>query len=152
MSWVECFAPQRFAFRISLSDRFLHRPLHRPRAVHRGAAQEGKPRSAFGLAVRILEYKSPCSALESYPGGYFVPLKKKKKSSLGFTEPTSPVEPSSLCSSSSTHGTPSSTSISPSRGGCRRTRTCVRVDPRAYVTILGEHMWEMIATHPHGGC
>lgn len=79
MSWVECFAPQRFAFRISLSDRFLHRPLHRPRAVHRGAAQEGKPRSAFGLAVRILEYKSPCSALESYPGGYFVPLKKKKK-------------------------------------------------------------------------
>lgn len=85
MSWVECFAPQRFAFRISLSDRFLHRPLHRPRAVHlhRGAAQEGKPRSAFGLAVRILEYKSPCSALESYPGGYFVPLKKKKKILLG---------------------------------------------------------------------
>lgn len=36
----------------------------------------GKPKPAFGLAVMILEYKSPCSALKSYPGGCFVPLQK----------------------------------------------------------------------------
>lgn len=34
-----------------------------------------KPKAAFGLAIMILEYQSPCSALKSYPGGYIVPLK-----------------------------------------------------------------------------
>ena len=71
ISWVECFSQKHFAFWISPSSCFLHR-LH----CIVMPSEMWKPKSAYGLAVMILEYKSLYSAWKSYSCCYFYTIKK----------------------------------------------------------------------------
>lgn len=97
----------------------------------------------------LLEYKSPCCALKSYPSGYFGPLKKK----LYFwsTEPTNQQRQNSLYYSSKNHSPHDDTSTYPNLGVhiCTRPHVC-RI--HGYIRILVAHTLEMIATHPYGWC
>lgn len=76
MSWAECFSQKHFAFRISLSNLFLHRPLHRLHAFYCGTLRGMKIQVCFWLSHHDLEYKSPCSALKTLSWWLFCTIKK----------------------------------------------------------------------------